>query len=236
MNPIAGERGRKGVVGPDAARGGGSAEGHDPSRKGTAMSILLGRIAAAAKVATLAWRRWPCRRPRRWRTAEGMAGGAWRRRWRRACRRGARRGRSCRRGACRRRGRSSVLRRRGRPSGLWGRVRPCPFPCVWRPCGVTRAWRGPHVGGFVPNSHGRGYGYGAGVGVGIGGWGHGSGYRGYGYGGYGTGYRSGGYGYASAACYLTDPVTGLVYYCPYGLGGWAGWGSGLLPYGAYRIG
>ena len=44
-----------------------------------------------------------------------------------------------------------------------------------------------------------------------------------------------GYGCASAACDLTDPVTGFIYYYPYGLGRWASWGSGLLPYGAYRI-
>ena len=73
----------------------------------------------------------------------------------------------------------------------------------------------------------RGYGYGYGNG--------GYGYGGYGNGGYGYGNRGYGYGNASVACYLTDPATGFVYYCPYGLANWAGWASGLLPYGAYRV-
>jgi hypothetical protein len=102
----------------------------------------------------------------------------------------------------------------------------------------------PHVGGIAPTygrSSGYGYGYGGrgfgyGVGfAGLGGYGYPGGY-GYGYRGvYGCGGVNRGYGYASTGTYLTDPVTGFVYYCPYGLAGWAGWGSGLLPYGAYRI-
>ena len=84
--------------------------------------------------------------------------------------------------------------------------------------------------GYGSWSVGRSFGYGVGSG----------GLAGYGSpGGFGYGARYGrvnrGYGCASAACDLTDPVTGFIYYYPYGLGRWASWGSGLLPYGAYRI-
>jgi hypothetical protein len=60
----------------------------------------------------------------------------------------------------------------------------------------------------------------------------------YGFNGYGYGYGYSGYGYGPATfgCYITHPVTGFVFWCPYGLRGWAGWGSGWLPYGAYRVG
>jgi hypothetical protein len=102
----------------------------------------------------------------------------------------------------------------------------------------------PYVGGSVVNNdNNRGYGYGYGYNRGYGGVGIGLG-LGYGYGGYGYGngygYNRGyGYGYgnsyASVGVTIVDPLTGFVYYCPYGLSGWQGWGSGFLPYGAYRI-
>jgi hypothetical protein len=87
------------------------------------------------------------------------------------------------------------------------------------------------VGGSLNSAHHRAYGYGnVGTVIGFGGSGYGYGNGGYGYVGYGSGYS-----YANVACYITDPTTGFVYYCPYGLGGWQGWGSGWLPAGAYRV-
>ncbi len=90
---------------------------------------------------------------------------------------------------------------------------------------------------MVAPSHGRTHGRGfLGLGIGIGGVGYGNG--GYSNGGYSYGngsYSYGNGGYVAVACYITDPNTGFVYYCPYGLNGWQGWGSGWLPAGAYRV-